>query len=185
MDAPFGKRLKITEINQKVLIADDKWKMGFLSNAPVGWKVGDTIRVSATPKLGSRPGSSDISTSRVQVENLDKKSADITVSWEGSIVKEKSLDDSSEPQLSLRKNIRPNRQLTITNTFPNDVIQLSDWTKWQLYKQSGSYREIHWGAGDVVEVSKSVTRPNEDSNKYFIENKTENQKLLAIFISED
>lgn len=185
MDAPFGKVLEITSINAKALIASDKWKMGFLANAPLGWAVGDRIKLSETAKLGSKPGSSDVSTSRVQVKNLDKKSADITVSWEGSTVTEKSLSQGSAPQLSLRKNIRPGRELTIAKTFPNYVIQLTDGTKWQLYKDSGSYREVNWGTGDVIELTKGMSRPNEDSKTYFIENKTEKQKLLAVFISED
>lgn len=185
MDAPFGKRLKITSIDSRVLIADDKWKMGFIGNAPVGWRQGETIRLSESPKLGAKGGSSEISSSRVRVENLDKKSAPITVSWEGSIAPQKSLGSSSEVQLSLRKNIRPGRELTIVKTFPNYVIQLSDGTKWQLYKDSGRYREINWGIGDVVEITKGMSRPNEDAKTYSIENKTENQKLLAVFISED
>jgi len=87
-------------------LEEKKWKTGFLSNAPVGWKEGDRIRLSETPKLGSKRGSPDTSTSRVQVENLDKKSAGITVYFEGSILKEKSLNASSQPQASLKKNIR-------------------------------------------------------------------------------
>lgn len=43
MDVPFGEILKITRINSKILIADDKWKMRFLNNAPVGWETGDRI----------------------------------------------------------------------------------------------------------------------------------------------
>lgn len=185
MDAPFGKILKITSINSKTLILEDQWKMGFLSNAPIGWAEGDKIRLTETSKLGTRPGSAEISTSRVQVENLSKKSAAITVSWDGSILKEKNMTASSDLELSLRKNIRPGRELSIVKTFPNHVIQLVDGTKWQLYKDSANYREVNWDTGDIVEIAKGMSRPNEDSKTYFIENKSQRQKLLAVFISED
>ena len=67
MDAPFGEKLEITEINPKFLIANNKWKMGFMDNAPVGWEPGDEIRLSPITKPGV---SQEVSEARVQVENL-------------------------------------------------------------------------------------------------------------------
>lgn len=183
MDLPFEEILKITSIDSKILIADDKWKMGFLGNTPVGWKAGDRIRISESPKLGSKPGSS-VSTTRVQVENLDKKSASITVFWEGPISKGKSLNISSEPQPSLKENIHLGREAFIKRAHSNHVIDIEDaegrLTKWQIDALTARGR-MQWSEGDTVVISKGMSE-----TRFKITNKDRgDQQLGAVFISED
>ncbi len=183
MDAPFGKMLKITSIDSKTLIAEDKWKMGFLGNAPIGWEVGDRIRLSEATKLGGKPGSTDASTSRVQVENLDKKSAAITMYFEGATTMEKSFK-SSELQPSLQKNIRLDREAYIKKILSGNIIIVEDsegrQTKWQIDMLTASSNRVQWYEGDTVVITKAVT-----PKRVKIINKDRNQELGAIFISEE
>lgn len=188
MDVPFGEILKITRINSKILIADDKWKMRFLSNAPVGWETGDRIRLSESPKLGSRVGSkadpADVPTSRVQVKNLDKKSLGITLYFQGSLLKEKSINPSSEPQPSLRKNICLDREAFIKKIHSGHVVDVEDaegrLTKWQIDTTAARGR-MEWFEGDAVVISKGIS-----ATRFKIINKDQgDQSLGAVFISED
>lgn len=188
MDAPFEQILKITRINSKILIADDKWKMRFLNNAPVGWETGDRIRLSESPKLGLRVGSqagpADVPTSRVQVRNLDKKSLGITLYFQGSLLKEKSVNPSSEPQLSLKKNIRLDREAFIKKIHAGHVIDVEDaegrLTKWQIDTTAARGR-MEWFEGDAVVISKGIS-----ATRFKIINKDQgDQSLGAVFISED
>lgn len=189
MEVPIGEILKITRMNSKILIADDKWKMRFLDNAPVGWETGDSIMLSESPKLGSRPGSkaspTGVSTSRVRVRNLDKKSPGITLYFEGSILKEKSINPSSEPQPSLKKNICLDREAYIKKILSGNIIVVEDsagrQTKWQIDMLTAPSRRVEWYEGDAVVISKGVTPArvkitNQDRG---------NQELGAVFISED
>ncbi len=189
MDAPFGEKLEITEITSNYLIADKKWKMTFLGNAPSGWEPGDEIRLSRSPSLSNRPGgSTGESDARVSVENLTKKSVPITLFWKGSVSTEKSMNiiSPSESQLSLRKNIRLDKEAIIKTIHPGYVIDVEDaegrLTKWQLDKNTAR-GPMRWVEKDPVVITDGTIKTR---NKIINKHKDRyNQELGALFISEE
>ncbi|MEW5894443.1 MAG: hypothetical protein AB1650_01610 [Candidatus Omnitrophota bacterium] len=178
----FEKILEISSISSKGLIADGKWKMQFIGNTPDGWKKGDRITVAEGRKIGARAGDDRVSDTLVKVENLDKKSAAISMYLDGSVAAEKSFDASSESCVSLEKNIRLDVEATIKNV-DGLVIEVKDaqgrLTRWQLDKLTAR-REIDWYEGDKVVISKGAF------NRYRIMNMDQkDQQVGAVFMSDE
>jgi hypothetical protein len=119
---------------------------------------------------------------RVLVENLTKKSAGISMLFDGAEYKEKAFSQSGELLLSLQKNIRMDRELMIIKKFPGDVIQVTNGTKWQLSRVSELGHRIEWDEDDAVVITKS-TAPSSKIVK--IINKSKSHELSATYISED
>ncbi len=185
MDAPIGEILEITEIGSSGLIVGGNWKLQFLGNAPVGWKSGHQIRLSDSPALGSRMGApKGVSETRVQIQNLSLKgTSPITVFYEGAINVRKSMSSASDNQISLEKNIRLDRRIKIIKTFPGDVVQLADGTKWQLSRFTDVDRRVEFAQDDEIEVTKG-TGSSQRIVKIINKSKKD-YSLSATFISEE
>lgn len=189
MDAPIGEILEIEEITSKGIIAKgagNSWLFKFIMNHPVGWEPGDEIRISPAPKftLGTKPGVREEGASaRVGVENVTRKSVSISMLFDGAEYAEKSFSPSKEPLLSLTKNIRLDKELTIIAKLPEDVIQASDGTKWQLNRITEVGRRIEWDKGDAIIIKKGVAAS--DRIVKIINKSKKAHELSATFISED
>lgn len=184
MEIPFGKTLRITSIDSNTLVADGEWKLQFIGNAPIGWAEKNRIKLSESPVFGSKRASTDISTTRVQVENLDKKSAPITLFYVGNLSANKSFDIPSGAQPSIRKNIRLDRDAVIKAIYPGYIIGVEDpegrLTKWQIDTTTATGR-IQWFEGDRVVVEKGISE-----TRFKIINKDRSDKSLgAVFYSEE
>lgn len=167
--------LKIEHIDsQKMGLANgDVWSFVIIS--PQGWKEKDEVLVEPGGTMG---------TSTAKNSNKKDRSPNCSVHYQGNVLGEKSLSDAdqSEEKPSLEENIRLNRELNIIKTYPNYVIRVTGSTKWQLYKDSGKYREVDWQPKDVVEFSTTGGRPGEKSNNYFVENKTRKQRIWTCIL---
>lgn len=184
MDIPFGKTLRITSIDSKTLIADDEWKMQFIGNAPVGWAEKDRIRLTESRPFGGKQEATDASTTRVLVENLDKKSAPITLFFVGNMSAKKSFDIPSGSQPSLKKNVRLDKDAVIKTIYPGYIIEVEDsegrLTKWQIDITTAT-GHVQWFEVDQVVISKGMSE-----TRYKITNKDRgNQSLGAVFYSEE
>lgn len=184
MDIPFGKTLRITSIDSNTLVAEGEWIMQFIGNAPFGWAEKDRIRLSESQVFGSKRGSTDISTTRVQVENLETKSVPITLFYVGTISANKSFDIPSEAQPSIRKNIRLDRESIIKAIYPGYIIGVEDpegrLTKWQIDTTTATGC-VQWFEGDRVVIEKGISE-----TRFKITNKDrDDQSLGAVFYSEE
>ncbi len=192
MDTPFGKILKITEIKADYLIADYKWKMGFIGNTPSNWKVGNEIRPSRISKLGGRPGIPEgESNARVSVENLTTKSAGITLSWEGSNSMEKSFGQSSEvgTPVTIDQYKGFDKEHTINKKSGNNIL-LDDGSKWNLTDFRKGF-ELDWEKDETVMPSRgsSANKMNFSSKSgskicKMINTSRNGQELTATYLEE-